>query len=488
MGLWKQAGRAANAEKLATLEATLAAVGKSQAVIEFKPDGTIVTANANFLSALGYTLEEIVGQHHRIFCAPAFRDSADYRAFWENLGAGRFVADRFQRIAKSGRAIWIQASYNPVLGPDGRVMKIVKFATDVTDVENDRIQKSKDQQDVVTTLAESLKRLSGGDLTATIRAAFPSSYETLRQDYNAALDGLAGTMRTIGENSTGVNAGSAEIMQATDDLSRRTEQQAASLEETAAALDEVTTAVKRTADSATQADGVVVATRGEAERSGVVMNEAVSAMGAIESSAREISAIIGVIDEIAFQTNLLALNAGVEAARAGEAGRGFAVVASEVRALAQRSAEAAKEIKTLISTSTQQVARGVKLVAETGSALERILQSVAEVSSLVSEIAASAKEQSLALAEVNTAVNEMDQSTQQTAAMVEQSAAASRALSGEASSMSDLVGRFTVGGEGAAVRAQPREAPQARPTAKRPAKVRVVAGGGAAREAAWEEF
>ena len=253
---------------------------------------------------------------------------------------------------------------------------------------------------------------------------------------------------TLG-NIGGIRSGSSEISQAADDLSRRTEQQAASLEETAAALDEITATVNRTASGARQASDVVQAARGDAESSGTVVREAVTAMGAIGKSANEISQIIGVIDEIAFQTNLLALNAGVEAARAGEAGRGFAVVATEVRGLAQRSAEAAKEIKALITTSTAHVGSGVSLVGQTGEALQRIVDRVAEIDTLVSEIAASAQEQAIGLGQVNTAVNQMDQVTQQNAAMVEQTTAASHSLSREAEALAQSVDRFNVGGPAA---------------------------------------
>jgi methyl-accepting chemotaxis protein len=259
------------------------------------------------------------------------------------------------------------------------------------------------------------------------------------------VDKLQTAMTVIAANALGIRGGGEEISAAADDLSRRTEQQAASLEETAAALDEITATVKKTADGAKAANAVVAAAKGDAEHSGDVVRKAVEAMSAIERSSSQISQIIGVIDEIAFQTNLLALNAGVEAARAGDAGRGFAVVASEVRALAQRSATAAKEIKALISASGQQVAAGVDLVGETGKSLDRIVKQVAEISAVVTEISASAQEQSVGLAQVNTAINQMDQVTQQNAAMVEQSTAASHALSQEAEELARLVAAFKVG-------------------------------------------
>ena len=242
-----------------------------------------------------------------------------------------------------------------------------------------------------------------------------------------------------------MRSGSDEIADASDSLARRTEQQAASLEETAAALEEITATVRRTAEGASHARSVVAGAKTDAETGGEVVGRAIVAMNAIATSSRAITQIIGVIDEIAFQTNLLALNAGVEAARAGDAGRGFAVVAQEVRALAQRSAEAAKEIKGLISASTRQVGEGVDLVGQTGEALGRIVGQVAEINTVVTDIAASAQEQASGLQQINVAIAQMDQVTQQNAAMVEESTAASHALAREAGDLDRLMGRFQVG-------------------------------------------
>jgi methyl-accepting chemotaxis protein len=298
---------------------------------------------------------------------------------------------------------------------------------------------------VIESLGTGLEKLSTGDLLFRLSTAFDAAYEKLRGDFNVAMEKLQETMKAIASNTQGVRSGAGEITQASDDLSRRTEQQAASLEETAAALDEITATVRKTAENATEARNTVATAKSDAEHSGDVVREAVEAMGGIETSSKQIGNIIGVIDEIAFQTNLLALNAGVEAARAGDAGRGFAVVATEVRALAQRSADAAKEIKTLISTSGQQVETGVKLVGETGRTLTRIVEQVARLNGLIADIAASAQEQATGLNEVNTAVNQMDQVTQQNAAMVEQATAASHSLAGEAAELARLVGQFQIG-------------------------------------------
>ena len=358
--------------------------------------------------------------------------------------------------------------------------------------EADKAREAEADHQTITALGQGLAAMADGDLTYRIDSEFAPKAAQLKSDFNAAIAQLQQAMSVVTANVAGIRSGAGEISQAADDLSRRTEQQAASLEETAAALDEITATVNRTASGARQASDVVQATRGDAEKSGVVVRDAVSAMTAIEQSSTKIGQIIGVIDEIAFQTNLLALNAGVEAARAGDAGRGFAVVASEVRALAQRSAEAAKEIKALISASTGQVGAGVKLVGDTGQALHRIVERVAEIDGLVSEIAASAQEQAVGLAQVNTAVNQMDQVTQQNAAMVEQSTAASHALAQEAQSLQASVSHFRVGA--AAVAPTPRAAPApAQPSNRMVQALKSIGQGGAALkpqpiEDGWEEF
>ncbi len=354
---------------------------------------------------------------------------------------------------------------------------------------------------VVDSLAGGLDRVSHGDLTVRLDQPFPTEYVKLQQDFNAALGKLQDAMASIVRTTHGIKSGTGEISQAADDLSKRTEQQAASLEETAAALDQITATVRKTAEGARHAQTVVMTAKTGAEESGEVVRGAVTAMNEIEQSAKQISQIIGVIDEIAFQTNLLALNAGVEAARAGDAGKGFAVVASEVRALAQRSADAAKEIKGLISASTAQVDNGVELVGQTGKALDRLMTQVGEINGVVSEIAASAQEQATGLAQVNTAVNQMDQVTQQNAAMVEQSTAASHSLAGEAQQLATLIARFEVGEVASNVEPIRRRAEPARaatkPSPKPAAAARPAVQGNLAvaaldlpqtKEENWEEF
>ncbi|MNX54248.1 Biofilm dispersion protein BdlA [compost metagenome] len=407
------------------------ALSRAQAIIEFSPDGEVLTANENFLAALGYSLAEVQGRHHSIFCEPAYTQSPQYKQFWERLAGGDLVADEFMRLGKGGRKVFIQASYNPIFDLNGKVFKVVKFATDVTGrVEN------------VEKLAQCLTDLAEGDLAQSIDKPFIPSLERLRTDFNAASEKLKRAMTLVSENAGAISSGSNEIRSAADDLARRTEQQAASIEETAAALEEITTAVNDSSRRAEEAGKIVARARDHAEHSGQVVRDAIGAMDQIEKSSREISNIIGVIDEIAFQTNLLALNAGVEAARAGEAGKGFAVVAQEVRELAQRSATAAKEIKSLINASGTQVENGVGLVTRAGSALQEIAEQVRDINTNVVAIVDAAREQSTALAEINQAVNTVDQGTQQNAAMVEEQTAASHSLAREATALFELLGQF----------------------------------------------
>ncbi|MDR3461949.1 MAG: methyl-accepting chemotaxis protein [Beijerinckiaceae bacterium] len=305
-----------------------------------------------------------------------------------------------------------------------------------------RAETARQMSQVVEGLAAGLDKLASGDLVNRIDRPFATEYESLRANFNVAVAQLQETIEVVSANTGAILSGSGQISTASDELSRRTEQQAASIEETAATLSEITTAVKRTADGAAHARELVRVASADAEQSGKVVTRTVDAMGGIDQSSQKIGDIIGVIDEIAFQTNLLALNAGVEAARAGEAGRGFAVVASEVRALAQRSAEAAKEIKSLVLASNEQVKAGVQLVGDTGKSLTRIVEQVTEISAIVSEIANSAQDQANGLSQINIAVMQMDKVTQQNAAMVEESTAATHSLASDGEELARAVGRF----------------------------------------------
>ncbi|MGO7136353.1 methyl-accepting chemotaxis protein [Rhizobium leguminosarum] len=462
----------------------LDAISRAQAVIEFTLTGDILTANENFLNTLGYKLSEIQGKHHSMFCEPSFSNSEDYRRFWTKLAGGELVSDEFTRIGKGGKKVHIQASYNPIIDVNGKVFKVVKFATDVTARVNN-----------VDQLASALQALSAGDLTRTIATPFLPTLEKLRSDFNDTSSKLRNTLQTILQNASAISAASQHIQSASNDLSKRTEQQAASVEETAAALEEITTTVSDSSHRAQDAGQLVRKTKENAEHSGSVVGQAVDAMGKIEKSAGEIANIIGVIDEIAFQTNLLALNAGVEAARAGDAGKGFAVVAQEVRELAQRSAKAAKEIKELINTSNEHVKNGVSLVGSTGKALQEIVTQVVQVDGNVGAIVEASREQATGLKEINTAVNTMDEGTQQNAAMVEETTAAAHRLAKEAEQLFELVSQFNIGTGATAQRTAPAAAhqhmrPAASPARQMTARIAHAFNGNAALKGgdSWEEF
>jgi len=305
-----------------------------------------------------------------------------------------------------------------------------------------RQKAERDQQEVVAALSAGLDSMARQNLEYRIDQTFPEGYEELRDNYNSACNALASAMRTVRVGASSVLGSISELRVAADDLAMRNEQQASSLAATAGTMNSVTGSVRETATGAQSVHNAIAAAHEQANAGGDVVRQAVAAMAQIEASAQAISQIITVIDGIAFQTNLLALNAGVEAARAGESGKGFAVVATEVRALAQRSAEAAQNIKTLIENSTSQVGEGVRLVDATGERLTGIVDQIAAVDGLVSRIAQAATQQAESLEQVNVAVAAMDRMTQANAAMVEQSSAATRSLSNEAQALTDLVSSF----------------------------------------------
>ena len=416
------------------------AISKSQAVIEFNMDGTIVTANANFLNTLGYSLDEIKGKHHSLFVEPGYRQSSEYKEFWASLQRGEYQAAEYRRLGKGGKEVWIQASYNPITDMNGKPFKVVKYATDTTAQVQSRLENEKGMEECVRVLTE----VSAGNLLEKMEHDYQGTFGDIKEALNATVDRLSEMVRRLMETAQSVNVAASEIASGSSDLSMRTEQQASSLEETAASMEEITGTVRRNSENANNANQLSTNASKLADAGGKVVEEAVGAMANIERSSQKISDIIGVIDEIAFQTNLLALNAAVEAARAGDAGKGFAVVASEVRALAGRSATASKEIKTLINESAGEVKNGANLVNQSGNTLKEIVGSVRQVAGIVGEIAEASGHQATSIDEINSAVSQMDETTQQNAALVEENTAAAQSMLEQARTLEELVSFFTV--------------------------------------------
>lgn len=368
----------------------------------------------------------------------------------------------------------VQVALDPREDEIGTLLDALKIFRDR--MRNAEKQKQMELDSLFSGIAEALEGLRNYDLTTRIRGNLSGSFSEIQENFNNSLSVLEQTMSQIIKSAENIQNGASEIRQASDDLSQRTEQQAASLEQTSAAMEEISRTVDQAAVGAKESRQITDKVRGEAEKSGDIVHRAMDAMAKIESSSNEIAQIISVIDGIAFQTNLLALNAGVEAARAGDAGKGFAVVASEVRALAQRSAEAAKDVKEKITASAGEVDSGVVLVNEAGQALERIVSQIREVGQKVTEASTMAEEQAVGLKQVNTAVSEMDGVTQQNAAMVEESTAAARNLANETIAMMEQVSMFKLGNGNTrqfastpAVTSAPKK-PAARPASRSTAK------------------
>ena len=458
----------------------VAAISKAQAVIEFSLDGKVLFANDNFLHALGYTLQELQGQHHSLLVDPVYRSSADYRLFWDKLGRGEFDAGRYKRIGKGGREVWIQASYNPIFGLNGKPFKVVKYATDVTEqvlaaamqehaVEQAQgvIASAKDGDlekrinldglsggprtlcEGINSLLETtsivfgdvgrlLSALSVGNLGERIQRECGGVFEQLKNDANQTCDKLSSVIDEVRAAGASLTGAANQVSATAQSLSQAASEQASSVEETTASIDMMSASITQNSDNAKVTDQMATKANTEASEGGQAVTLTVAAM-------KQIAQKISIVDDIAYQTNLLALNAAIEAARAGDHGKGFAVVADEVRKLAERSQEAAKEIGDLASSSVSTAERAGKL-------LDEIVPSIRKTSDLVQEIAAASQEQSQSVTQIGGAMGQLSKVTQQNASASEELAATAEELSGQAEQLQHSISFFSQGSDAPASR------------------------------------
>lgn len=420
-------------------DAKLKAIDEVMAIIEFDTKGNILAANDNFCKAMGYSSAELHGMHHRTFVTKEFASSPEYQQFWTDLGNGIHKIDTFQRIKKSGDTIWLDASYNPIFDVKGNVVKVIKYANDITEQENNRIELSH----AVKAFAEVMNAQAEGDLTQKAKGfEHNAELKVLQDAINQTEARLKEVVEVTMEAAETVNTAANEVNQGSQDLSQRVQQQAAALEQTSATMNEMNSQVQSTSANAHHASDVAKEVQANTNRGMEIMQKTISAMNSIQESSSKIEEIVSLIDSIAFQTNLLALNAAVEAARAGEHGRGFAVVAGEVRNLAQKSAEAAKDITKLIEETANRVKAGSDLANTSGKMLQEINTSINSVTTMIDEIAAAAAEQAEGVKQVHHAISDIDGVTQQNAALVEETSAASESLTHQSEVLKQQMGFF----------------------------------------------
>jgi methyl-accepting chemotaxis protein len=434
-------------EKQADYSAQMEAIGRTNLVIEFDPLGNILSANDNFLKAMGYTLEEVRGQHHRMFCTTQLAQSREYQDFWGRLARGEFVADDFRRVTKDGREVWVRAAYNPIRNTQGQVVKVVKFATDITQAviaQQEQHAAAETLRHRVTQLMTIVEAIANGDLTQSVDADGADDLSRLAGSVRRMSTDLRELIGQMIESANQQNEGAQAIAESSQSLSESAQSQAASVEEMSASVEELLRSIQVISENASVARQQAEATSSLAKSGSESVHAAVASMKLIEKSSEQINDIIQVIGEIASQTNLLALNAAIEAARAGEHGLGFAVVADEVRKLAERSSLAAKEITQLIKESTRRVSEGAELSQKVGQSLRSIVEAVEQSSVGITRIAQSTETQAESAKEVQMAIRSVGRATESNAAGAEEMAASAEELGAQASTLRDLVSRFKV--------------------------------------------
>nr|WP_321326107.1 methyl-accepting chemotaxis protein [Thiomicrorhabdus sp.] len=429
-------------------QAQITAINLVMATIEFDTQGNILTANDNFLKVMGYSLSEVQGKHHSMFAVGDFAQTPAYKAFWDKLAKGQAFSDTYERKTKNGKSVWLEASYNPILNPDGQVCKVIKYATDIGSNKNSILLDA-----VIDDASNVVNAMASGDLSAHMQNHIDPDATTL---YDQNITKLSGSIGELGSKLQGVisealeaantvNDVSGEVATSALDLSQRVQEQAAALEETSATMNEMNSQVQSNTQNAQEAEQVSNDVQSKAKSGQAIMRDTITAMETIQESSHRISDIVTLIDGIAFQTNLLALNAAVEAARAGEHGRGFAVVAGEVRNLAQKSAEAAKDIKKLIEETVSRVTQGVNLASDSGEMLTEINEAIHTVTQMITQISQASTEQAEGVHQVHQAITQIDEVTQQNAALVEETSASAENLKDLSESLNQSMGYFNRG-------------------------------------------